>query len=301
MNKVPKHLLRTDGEIASEYRLLQKHDRHLNEVTSKTRGKRGDDRYSDVLPYSRNNIRLLHPTEFSNDGYINASLIDSLGGDVRYIATQGPLAKTVGPFWQLCFEEIFRHKRKIVNVIMLTEIHDGGREKCHDYVNSIEKDVVAVGNGLREYGISDVRYVGLEKFNNDGVEVRKFRAEYGKVEVTLRHVWIRNWPDFSVPDNANDNNNFVVKYLNRTSVDIEEQYQSYVVHCSAGVGRSGVFISLDYYYRYGVLKQLLDNGVDDRVLFRLVLSLRKCRTMMVQRPEQYHYLYKACTDFFRDP
>lgn len=253
------------SEISKEFKHLHHIDFLNFQNFAKDKSHRSQNRYSDILPYLHSIVKL-KPSKFTEDGYINANYI-ALPGQTRYIATQGPLERTVGQFWQLNFEQLLKFDH--VNVIMLTELYEDGREKCFDYIADIVDDVAKVGH---ELGFDRVVYNGLKVERNGGVEIREFSIG----DKTLTHYWIRKWPDFGIPSVENDNNLFVIEQIG------DEDEVCNVVHCSAGVGRSGTFISLDWLY-----KNQSEN------IYETVLKCKNSRFMMVQRIDQYKYLYKA--------
>jgi protein tyrosine phosphatase len=251
--------------LESEWKSLQRYERHLLSVKSRSigmnRSNRSANRYTDVIPYDDSIVKL------STGEYINASWIEHesatsgsrSGSKPDWIATQGPLRK-----------DRFREDLcEVVNIIMLTEVAEDGREKCYPYVEELS-NVVGVAERKHVLGDSD-----------NVVEVREYDLGDGKI---LRHVWVRHWPDFGIPQKEkgrelelkfDDNNVIAVKYL--SDVDVGKRVCN-IVHCSAGVGRSGTFLSLAWSY----------DGRDD--IYESVRLMRERRPMMVQRFEQYMYL-----------
>lgn len=297
MSSVPKYLLQSKNHVVHEYRELQRFDTNVWANELKTKGHRKENRYSDVIPYESTRVKLRHPTKYTNDGYINASIIKPGTCDVKYIAAQGPLENTVLTFWQCVLEEFTVHSKKVVNVVMLTEIYEGNREKCYDYVNSMHNDICEVWDDIYDKE-SIVSCEGVELLN-DNVEIREFNIidkKDGIIIKKLRHIWIRRWPDFGVPDVESDNNISVIKFLRDVDNDFSKMNEkSNIIHCSAGVGRSGTFIALDWYYNNIFNKFPTNENVecndDNSEVFQCVMNMRKCRVMMVQRLEQYEYLY----------
>lgn len=262
--------------MKGEYTKLQQYDVEQWNSRRKIVEYRSENRYSDVIPYADTAVRL-KDSDFSDNGYINASYI-KIGEEVS-IAAQGPLEGTVYKFLQLVWETLA--EVDCVNIIMLTELSESGREKCFDYVSGLEEDLKFVFQKLGDW---KVEYKGMYHIGvNEGIEVREFMIEDDEKRTKMvRHIWVREWPDFGIPSVDNDNNLFLVKWLQEKNGDGIE-YKN-IVHCSAGVGRSGTFIALDYLYRH---------GADKKDIFRVVLAMRRCRVMMVQRFSQYEYLYKA--------
>lgn len=302
MHNIPKSLLHSRQQLIHEYQELQKLDRSIYSREKKSTNHRAENRYRDVLPYESTRVKLQYPTNLTVDGYINASLVSPNGSDRhRYIASQGPLENTVGAFWQCVLNEIFLHDKIVVNVIMLTELKEGNHEKCFDYIRSMERDVPQVMHDVFKVDFGQVKFNGLQTLNEGGIELREvIVTTTDGQEKIVRHVWIRRWPDFGVPSRLSDNNEYVIKYLSdaESKAGLSRDEISSVVHCSAGVGRSGTFIAMDWYYNEVFKKQDREMESREDVVFNCVANLRRGRVMMVQRFEQYEYLYHALRDFY---
>lgn len=302
MKSIPKGLLHSRQQLIHEYQELQKIDRSIYSREKKSSNHRAENRYRDVIPYESTRVKMQYPTKYTVDGYINASFVSPDGSDVhRYIASQGPLENTVGAFWQCVLEEIFLHDKIVVNVIMLTELKEGNHEKCFDYIKNIERDVPQAMHDVFNVDFDQVKFSGLQTLNEGGIELREFVVTTtGGQEKIARHVWVRRWPDFGVPSRLSDNNEYVIKYLSGadSKAGVSRNEVSSVVHCSAGVGRSGTYIAMDWYYNEVFQKQDKEMESRDDVVFSCVANLRKSRVMMVQRFEQYEYLYHALRDFY---
>lgn len=262
--------------LESEWKSLQRYERHLLSVKSRSigmnRSNRSANRYTDVIPYDDSIVTL------SSGEYINASWIEHenvmSGPSTGWIATQGPLRNTMRQFHQLWRDRFREDLCEVVNIIMLTEVAEDGREKCYPYVEELSS---VVGVAERKHVLGD---------NDNVVEVREYDLGDGKI---LRHVWVRHWPDFGIPQKERelelelelehehriDNNVIAIEYL--SNVDVRKRVCN-IVHCSAGVGRSGTFISLAWSYE----------GRDN--IYESVRLMRERRPMMVQRFEQYMYL-----------
>ena len=264
--------------LESEWKSLQRYERHLLSVKSRSigmnRSNRSANRYTDVIPYDDSIVTL------SSGEYINASWIEHenvmSGSSTGWIATQGPLRNTMRQFHQLWRDRFREDLCEVVNIIMLTEVTEDGREKCYPYVEELSNVV----------GVAERKHVLGDSDNDNVVEVREYDLGDGKI---LRHVWVRHWPDFGIPQKGRelelelelehehriDNNVIAIEYL--SNVDVGKKVCN-IVHCSAGVGRSGTFISLAWSYY----------GRDD--IYESVRLMRERRPMMVQRFEQYMYL-----------
>lgn len=178
-------------------------------------------RYKDVLPYRHARVIL------RDGGYINASEIrdetcgPSRGSTPPYIACQGPLKHTSGDFWDMIIE------RDIHDVVMLTGLVENGREKCYKY---FEMD------GRKH------RVRCLRRSSVGGVDVRELEVQRGSISHRVTHYQLMNWPDHGVPT-CPDVLDPLLDVLYRNA----KSDRTTVVHCSAGIGRSGVLIALSVF------------------------------------------------------
>ncbi|XP_053987358.1 tyrosine-protein phosphatase Lar isoform X7 [Hylaeus volcanicus] len=226
-----------------------------------------------ILPYECTRVCLQPQRNIEGSDYINASLIDGYRYRGAYIATQGPLCDTTDDFWRMLWE----HNSTIV--VMLTKLKEMGREKCHQYWPSDRSiryqcfvvDPIAEYNMpqyiLREFKVTDAR---------DGASR------------TVRQFQFIDWPEQGVPKSGDGFIDFIGQ-VHKT----KEQFGQdgpITVHCSAGVGRTGVFITLSI-----VLERMQYEGLVD--IFQTVRILRTQRPAMVQTEDQYQFCYRASLEY----
>jgi len=306
-------------------------------------------RYLNVEPFASNRIKLKVATGIND--YINASPV--VLGSRRYIATQGPKDTSTAHFYRMIASET----GDTAVIVMLTQTHDAGREKCFQYFpltteNSpiIIKPDAEIGDGFQ----GTVELVSTEEDRQSRCTIRQLRMRTRKIsepatngnaqnggsdavsatkngiedheeedqwtEKEIWHLLFSGWPDFLVPEgedrdalmhllklserlnaraNAPKSNSFPLYGQQNGATDMTMMPSSpadlnpRIVHCSAGVGRSGTFIALDHLIR------LLENGDLDHVssavdpIAQTVNRLREQRMMMVQGEGQFHFLYEA--------
>ncbi|XP_047535128.1 tyrosine-protein phosphatase Lar isoform X5 [Vanessa atalanta] len=223
-----------------------------------------------ILPYESTRVCL---TPRDGSDYINASFVDGYRYRAAYIATQGPLPDTTDDFWRMLWE----HNSTII--VMLTKLKEMGREKCHQYWPSDRSvryqcfvvDPIAEYNMpqyiLREFKVTDAR---------DGASR------------TVRQFQFTDWPEQGVPKSGEG----FIDFLGQVHKTKEQFGQDgpITVHCSAGVGRTGVFITLST-----VLERMQYEGVVD--VFQTVRTLRTQRPAMVQTEDQYEFCYRAALEY----
>uniref|UniRef100_A0A8C9W138 protein-tyrosine-phosphatase n=1 Tax=Scleropages formosus TaxID=113540 RepID=A0A8C9W138_SCLFO len=219
-------------------------------------------RYKDVLPYDATRVVL----ENNDDDYLNASHVkmEVPAAEVanHYLASQGPLPHTCSHFWQAVWEQ------QVHIIIMLTTLTERGRPKCHQYWPDPPE--------LLKYGTLQVR-CHSEECNLAYVsrELVLTNTETGE-ERAVSHLQYVAWPDHGVPDDPSDFLDFVT-CVQQKLVDAKPL----MVHCSAGIGRTGVFITME------TAMKLIEKGQPVYPL-DLVRRLRDQRAMMVQTSVKYH-------------
>jgi protein-tyrosine phosphatase len=256
-------------------------------------------RYCNIMPFSNNRIRL-HVPESHND-YINASPIvlksRKTGIKTKYIAMQGPKETSANHVWHMIWHEL----ESPAVIVMLTETHEAGQEKCFQYYPKGVDSAPLVVNERDEFGDgfrATVQCVEEEStVEGSAIELRKFvvRVDGKKEEKIIYHLLYTKWPDFGVPAGEDLDSFFKLMELSREKNSNPNNPR--IIHCSAGVGRSGTFISLEHLMselQVGALnpKDGQDTAEDDPV-FSTVNALREQRTSMVQSEIQYCFIYKV--------
>jgi protein-tyrosine phosphatase len=256
------------------------------------------DRYSNIMPFNNNRIRLQVP-EGHND-YINASPIilksRKTGIETRYIAMQGPKEVSTNHVWHMVWHEL----ESPVVIAMLTETHEAGQEKCFQYYPKGVLSPPLVINERDEFGDGFKATIQCveEESTTEGaaIEIRKFimRAE-GKEEKLIYHLIYTKWPDFGVPAGEDLDSFFKLMELSREKNSNPNNPR--IIHCSAGVGRSGTFISLEHLMselQVGALNPKDgQDAIDDDPVFSTVNTLREQRKSMVQSEIQYCFIYRV--------
>ncbi|XP_027877355.1 receptor-type tyrosine-protein phosphatase F isoform X15 [Xiphophorus couchianus] len=230
-------------------------------------------RLVNIMPFESTRVCLQPIRGVEGSDYINASFIDGYRQQKAYIATQGPLSETTEDFWRMLWE----HNSTIV--VMLTKLREMGREKCHQYWP-------AERSARYQYFVVDP----MAEYNMPQYILREFKvtdARDGQSR-TIRQFQFTDWPEQGVPKTGEGFIDFIGQ-VHKT----KEQFGQdgpITVHCSAGVGRTGVFITLSI-----VLERMRYEGVVD--LFQTVKTLRTQRPAMVQTEDQYQLCYRAALEY----
>nr|DBA28550.1 TPA: hypothetical protein GDO54_008890 [Pyxicephalus adspersus] len=230
-------------------------------------------RLVNIMPYETTRVCLQPIRGVEGSDYINSSFIDGYRQQKAYIATQGPLAETTEDFWRMLWEN------NSTIVVMLTKLREIGREKCHQYWP-------AERSARYQYFVVDP----MAEYNMPQYILREFKvtdARDGQSR-TVRQFQFTDWPEQGVPKSGEGFIDFIGQ-VHKT----KEQFGQdgpITVHCSAGVGRTGVFITLSI-----VLERMRYEGVVD--VFQTVKMLRTQRPAMVQTEDEYQFCYQASLEY----
>uniref|UniRef100_A0A915DP85 protein-tyrosine-phosphatase n=1 Tax=Ditylenchus dipsaci TaxID=166011 RepID=A0A915DP85_9BILA len=234
-------------------------------------------RFYDILPYDFNRVKLKNRPK---SDYINASYINTDDGSLTYIAAQGPIGdleaadgrrvNTVEDFWEMVWQE------NIENIVMLTQCVEGVRQKCAVYWPENAGESISVSENIT---------IHLYCITEDEICLqRELWLQHGQQKRKILQWHYKEWRDAAGPHDAENLLSFMenIRAQTRTS----ERQKPLLVHCSAGVGRTGVYIALDI-----LLQQLMRENLID--IFETVSKLRESRTSMVQNCEQYLTVYEV--------
>ncbi|KAM6958850.1 tyrosine-protein phosphatase non-receptor type 2 [Aplochiton taeniatus] len=233
---------------------------------------RNRNRYRDVSPFDHSRVKL----ENTENDYINASLVVMEEAQRSYILTQGPLRNTCGHFWLMIWEQ------KTKAVIMLNRVMEKGSEKCAQYWPTKEE---------REMSFRDTHF--LVKLLSEDVKsyyttrVLELQNANTGEKREIHHFHYTTWPDFGVPDSPASFLNFLFKV--RESGSLGSDHGPAVVHCSAGIGRSGTFSLVDTSLVLMDKKRKL-SSVDIK---EILLDMRTYRMGLIQTPDQLRFSYMA--------
>eukprot|EP00210_Caulerpa_lentillifera_P007701 g7352.t1 len=287
-----KKLMENRGRgIYSEFEQLRQSRNHASCDEACTQKAQIKNRYTNIIPYDYNRVRL---GDNGNGSYINASFVESSNDECpswSFIATQGPTRHTIDDFWRMVFEQ------KCEAIVMLTQFTERQTEKCARYFP------LDIGNEMQTANFKIT--VQEEQDVSRDITVRKFELCQISTSETMNvcHYYYHEWPDHGVPQFTRPTRD-LVNMLEKS----EAKNSRVVVHCSAGVGRTGAFCAIDVLIRR--LKALQDdiglttedcqnNSVlEDKVesalnLPKLITSFRSQRDGMVQTIDQYYFCYQT--------
>lgn len=269
------------SKISKEFEMLQSCRAKGSELMRRTlvarqNGNIYKNRYADVIPFDDTRVVLNYDkgSPFAGSDYINASYIVSPSSEnlPKFIATQGPLPETSEDFWHM----IIQHRCPVI--IMLTRLIDNYKTvKCADYFPAEEES--------RIYGRISVTNKSL-KISQNSIALRFLEVKYIESEeppLSVLHLQYPDWPDHGVPNYTQS-----VRELVKRLYLIPPNLGPFVVHCSAGIGRTGAFCTISH-----TIHRILEGDVSALDLSTTVRQFRNQRTGMVQTQDQYIFCYAA--------
>lgn len=253
---------------------------------AKLRNNLAKNRYTDVLCYDHSRVILSQEDEDPTSDYINANFVDGYKQKNAYISTQGPLPKTSYDFWRMVWEQ------HCLVIVMTTRVMERGRVKCGQYWEPTE-------GGLAEFGCFQIRTMTVE--SNEDYTVAELELKNTKTDEVrcVSHWQFTSWPDYGVPASARAMLNFLQRAREKQAEMVRSLGDLWaghprgppiVVHCSAGIGRTGTFITLDI-----CISRLEDVGTAD--IKGTVEKIRSQRAYSIQMPDQYVFCHLALIEY----
>ena len=237
------------------------------------------DRYRDVRSFRHSNVRL-DDEALSPDNYINANyVVNPLAGSDSslFILTQGPLEHTVNHFWRMVDKE----NSPLIVAIVEKELMG---TRCAYYwdetsFNTTDYEINTYSNTASPlYILKQLIYINKAK----------------EVEKMVQHYHVANWLDYSTLAESDYEN--LLSLLETLYQHRKTYKQPTVIHCSAGIGRSGTLAVILSAYEHWRQSQT-NNTTFKLSIFNIVRTMRGMRFGVVQTAEQYQFIHKIISHF----
>lgn len=314
VRRPPSYLMQSTTDVIEKFRhIQQQEDMRLRDATMNPQDSKWTlgvsvlghndhrNRYVNIMPYERNRVKL--GVEVGND-YINASFIkvnvpEQSMKPGHYIASQGPTSRTWPQFWHMCYQQCPDDN---IVIVMVTPLTENGREKCFPYWPGSREVKLKAPKEQFPGGPEDVSVfsTALEIEFQDSVRESDYTLTTLKLKPsdsslptkTVHHFYFDQWRDMSKPDEI-----IPILNLSRHANELNSNENPIIVHCSAGVGRTGTFITLDHLFHntvdFDATAQKSPSKYTHDLIEQIVLQLRTQRLKMVQLMDQYLFIYHA--------
>ncbi|XP_062607519.1 receptor-type tyrosine-protein phosphatase alpha-like isoform X5 [Saccostrea cucullata] len=231
-------------------------------------------RYKTTFPYDHSRV-ILKVTNGNSD-YINANFIKGTDSEGEYIASQGPKQNTLSEFWAMTWQ------KNVTQIVMLTNLKERAKIKCTQYWPE-EMKAIAFGNIIvKSTEVKEYAFYIIRKLSVTHKELKKSR-------VVIQYHYT-TWPDHGTPDPFC----LLIFHNHVTRTRTNHENSSTVVHCSAGIGRTGTYIALDALYKTGKVTGKVN-------IAEYVKTMRANRMNMVQTYEQYMTVFLSLNEAFKAP
>ncbi|XP_055854792.1 tyrosine-protein phosphatase 69D [Episyrphus balteatus] len=267
----------TDYGFLREFEMLPNRFNDRTTKNSDLKENAHKNRYPDIKAYDQTRVKLSQLNGMQGSDYINSNFVIGYKERKKFICAQGPMESTISDFWRMIWEQ------HLEIIVMLTNLEEYNKAKCAKYWPEKVSD-------SKQFGDITVTFASEQRFSDflvRNLDVFKRSAsnedEEERRQITQYHYLV--WKDFMAPEHPHG----IIKFIRQINSVYSVQRGPILVHCSAGVGRTGTLVALD-----SLIQQLEEE--DQVSIFNTVCDLRHQRNFLVQSLKQYIFLYRALLD-----
>lgn len=261
----------SDYGFQHEFEMLPDRFPDRTTTASETRENIYKNRYPDIKAYDQTRVKLAQIDGIVGSDYINANFVVGYKERKKFICAQGPMEDTVSDFWRMIWEQ------HLELVLMLTNLEEYSKTKCAKYWPEAD--------GTKTFGEISVSHVSEKKCSDYILRELKITKGSGSETRKIMQYHFLVWKDFQAPEYPAG----ILKFIRRMNEAYSLEKGPILVHCSAGVGRTGTLVALD-----SLIQQLAEEK--HVAIFNTVCDLRHQRNFLVQSLKQYIFVYRALVD-----
>eukprot|EP00118_Oscarella_pearsei_P015500 m.140176 g.140176 ORF g.140176 m.140176 type:complete len:960 (+) comp38296_c0_seq1:140-3019(+) len=259
--------LELEDDLIEEFQNIPTHMAGEGDIPPDCQNK---NRYNNVLPTPHSRVPLFLRFGDPCSDYINANFVRGVADNPKaYIATQGPMESTTNDFWRMVWEQ------NCGIILMATGLEEREVPKCARYWPDEQRTVETYG----EIEVAIQKQVKKDDYTTTHLLIVHNEKQQSRVVI---HHWFTAWPDFGVPEDVSQ----VINYLEDIREDLKEVKGPVIVHCSAGIGRSGCLLAI-----HMGMREMEKGGRCD--ILQTVSTIRHDRGGSVQTKDQYILIYMA--------
>ncbi|KAK3884166.1 hypothetical protein Pcinc_011549 [Petrolisthes cinctipes] len=217
-------------------------------------------RYKNNLPYDDTRVKLSVVADDPHSDYINANHVPGYG-KIDYIASQGPKharVPTMKDFWRMVVEQ------DVGVIIMVANFVEGEKRKVGEYFKPEET------LDFDGYLVSVTNIISLPFCTLSTLEVGGYDLGY-----QVQHYQYHTWPDHGVPAEPKSLAHMLLYIIANYS------HGKVLVHCSAGIGRTGTILQVLLMREMLLLKERFEP-------LEVLTKLRGCRARLVENWKQFN-------------
>ncbi|KAL1139880.1 hypothetical protein AAG570_006857, partial [Ranatra chinensis] len=272
--------------LTAEYMEIKARQPEGTFTHARLRANQAKNRYTDVLCYDHSRVLLSQIDDDPSSDYINANFVDGYKQKNAFISTQGPLPKTCGDFWRMVWEQ------GTLVVVMTTRVVERGRQKCSQYWPIEEGASVTHGN----FNVTTIRVETNPDYVTSALSLVNTKTDESR---EVHHYQYTSWPDYGVPESAMGMLVFLEKVRGAQAqllASLGDTWAGHpkgppvIVHCSAGIGRTGTLCTIDI-----CISRLEETGTVD--VKGTVEKIRSQRAFSIQMPDQYVFCHLALIEY----